>query len=219
MKIINFIDDIYRKYLCKKYNKEILSEEEICKIFDNNYKSDWLEIMNKKLIYKEIKNKKAFPYIDILNSNYITYNISLEEISILKFPYNIGDIVTHKIIGGKFVIYNLPSTDIRRLIDENHKISFLINWEAQCYYVDGFLDNGKVAGTWLESNMFAKDGDVEQLTDGECHWKNWIKIGNIFEDKDCDNRFKEIILDYWKDCPNDYQPLYNNIQKIKNEVK
>ena len=91
-----------------------------------------------------------------------------------KFPFYIGDIVTHINIGGKFIITDLPTLDISKDFGGDEFADYIISY-PQYYDVIGYLNNGSLAGTELNPDYNGKD-----LSPEECYWKNWKKIGNIF---------------------------------------
>ena len=188
--------------------------KEVEDIFNNYDRSEWISII-KNLNYEEDEYNHII--ITFENGDQDIIYSSFEELSMTRFPFEIGDIVKHNQFGGEFVIYDYP------ILDERKDLSYFKKYKCYGLYVandrlfykvDGYIDN-KPYGFELVRDIYGNK--AIPLYEHDCYWRNWSKIGNIFEDENYDKRLKEILLYYWKDCPKDYQPLYDNIQKLLRE--
>lgn len=164
---------------------------EIEDIFNNYNRSEWIDII-KSLDYQEKDNNII---ITLENGEKETICSSLEELAMDTFPFEIGDVVTHKTLGGEFVIYDYPILDKRKDISfykTNKCYGLYIANDPLFYKVDGYID-GKPYGFELVTDINGKEATA--LYEDDCYWRNWIKIGNISE-YDKDNIFHKILNNY-----------------------
>ena len=166
---------------------------EIENIFDNYDRSEWINII-KSLDYQE----KDGQIMITLNNEKEYIHSSLEELSMDTFPFEIGDIVTHKSLGGEFIIYDYPILDKRKDISyytKNKCFGLYVANDPLFYKVDGYI-NGNPYGFELTRDI--NGIEATSLYEDDCYWKNWIKIGNIKDDKYKNNKKFQRILQYYE---------------------
>lgn len=115
--------------------------------------------------------KKQSIYIE---GELIPFEFTFEDLNMKKYPIKCGNILKHKQLGGRFIIYDYPLLDSRRdtsyISELDYK--FLVIRTGELYYVDGILNNGQEAGYTRSLPAFF-------MNDSDCNWRNFDVIGHV----------------------------------------
>lgn len=182
--------------------KPILFDMDIRNIFNNHKRSEWEEIFLDKCDIEIDPNDNHIivkNYTESEDQTLVDNDLSftLDELHCTRYPYNYGDIITHKELGGCYVIYDLPLFDERVDLSSYSDPGYEILYNIQHYKIQGYYSSqNEIAGYNLESYCGEK---AISLGDRYCKWDNFeyflLSTKSVF-DLPKDNMLWKFILDY-----------------------